>query len=200
MSGIGTALNHALKTADTKSICTAIDTIVRRSPNVSQVAKDAGLDRRILYRSLRGKKGPTLATVIRILRGVGFRLIVNFERQPRKSSPNRFGQSSKTKEHLELRSDSKACAEYLTRAFENDDLIEITKALEDTLRAQENVVEFAKRTSIRRSALYRAFSGSHVPQFSTVIHFLRALGLSLAVLPWPKMQARASADRHKKAN
>ena len=186
MSRIEAALNCALKTADTKSICAAIDTIVRRSPNVSQLAKEAGISRSMLYRSLRGKKGPTLVTILRILRSVGFQLVVKFERQPKKDKPNPFGQSSKTTAHLELRGDSKASAKFLTRAFENDDLIEITKALEDTLRAQENVVEFAKRTSMRRSALYRAFSGSHVPQFSTIIHFLHALGLHLAVVPLAK--------------
>ena len=180
------AVNAALKTVDTNAICAAMETLVRRSADISRLAKDAGIERSILYRTFRGKKGPTLATVIKILRSAGFRFVVKFKRQPRKGRPNRFGQSSKTKDHLELRSNSKACAEYLTHAFGNDEITEIVKALENALRAQENVVEFAKRASMDRQTLYRAFRQPHVPQFSTVIHFLHALGLHLAVVAMTK--------------
>jgi len=56
------------------------------------------------------------------------------------------------------------------------------EALDDTLRAQENVVEFAKEASFHRSSIYRSFSPNKDPQFSTVVHFLRALGLRFAVV------------------
>jgi probable addiction module antidote protein len=177
------ALNAALKTADTKAVYAALEALVRRSPDRSKLAKDAGINRAILYRTFRGKKGPRLAIVINVLRAAGFRLIVKFERQPKKGKPNHFGQGSKTTAHLELRWNSKASAEFLTLAFEKSDIGEIVNALESMLRAQENVVEFAKTALLERQSLYRAFGHSRVPQFVTVIHFLNALGLRLAAVP-----------------
>ena len=177
------ALNAALKTADAKTVCAALEELVRSSPNVSKLAHDARIDRSRIYRSFRGNKGPRLAVVINLLRAAGFRLIVKFERQPKKAKPNHFGQGSKTTAHLELRWNSKASAEFLTLAFETSDLGEIVKALESVLRAQENVVAFARTASLDRQSLYRSFRQSRVPQFSMVLLFLNALGLRLAVVP-----------------
>jgi len=179
----GISLNAALKTADTKAVCAVLEELVRRAPNVSKLAQEASIDRSILYRTFRGKKGPRLLVVLNVLRAAGFRLIVKVERQPKKPKPNRFGQGSKTNAHLELRSDSKAGAEFLTVAFETSDLGEIVKALESVLRAQENVVAFARTASLDRQSLYRSFRQCRVPQFSMVLHFLNALGLRLAVAP-----------------
>jgi DNA-binding phage protein len=90
------ALNAALKTADAKTVCAALEELVRSSPNVSKLAHDARIDRSRIYRTFRGNKGPRLAVVINLLRAAGFRLIVKFERQPKKAKPNHFGQGSKT--------------------------------------------------------------------------------------------------------
>jgi probable addiction module antidote protein len=176
-------LNAALKTADPKAVCAVLDELVRRAPNVSKLAHEASIDRSILYRTFRGRKGPRLLVVINVLRAAGFRLIVKVERQAKTVKPNRFGQGTKSTAHLELRSDSRARAEFLTLAFEKSDIEAIVEALEALLRAQENVVDFAKTASLQRPSLYRAFAKSRVPQFSTVIHFLNALGLRLAVVP-----------------
>jgi probable addiction module antidote protein len=176
-------LNAALKTADSKAVCAVLDELVRRAPNVSKLAHEASIDRSILYRTFRGRKGPRLLVVINVLRAAGFRLIVKVERQAKTVKPNRFGQGTKSTAHLELRSDSRARAEFLTLAFEKSDIEAIVEALEALLRAQENVVDFAKTASLQRPSLYRAFAKSRVPQFSTVIHFLNALGLRLAVVP-----------------
>jgi probable addiction module antidote protein len=176
-------LNAALKTADPKAVCAVLDELVRRAPNVSKLAHEASIDRSILYRTFRGRKGPRLLVVINVLRAAGFRLIVKVERQAKTVKPNRFGQGTKSTAHLELRSDSRARAEFLTLAFEKSDSEAIVEALEALLRAQENVVDFAKTASLQRPSLYRAFAKSRVPQFSTVIHFLNALGLRLAVVP-----------------
>jgi hypothetical protein len=43
-----TALNAALKTADTKAICLAFDELVRGSSNVAILASDAEIDRSVL--------------------------------------------------------------------------------------------------------------------------------------------------------
>ncbi len=156
---------------------------MRHAPNASKLAHEARIDRSILYRTFRGQKGPRLLVVVNVLRAAGFRLIVKVERKPKKAKPNRFGQGSKTTAHLELRSNPKASAEFLTLACEKFDIGAIVEALESVLRAQENVVEFAKTASLQRQSLYRSFGKSRVPQFSTVIHFLNALGLRLAVVP-----------------
>jgi probable addiction module antidote protein len=176
-------LEAALKTADPPTIFAAMDRLVRMSPNVSKLAKDAGAERSRLYRTFRGDKGPRLSMVVRVLNSADFQLIVNAHgSHPQNGRPNRTGQARKTTAHLELRSNPNACAKFLTGAFETSDTIAIVKALDDTLRAQENVLEFAKKTSIARSSLYRSFSPNRDPQFSVVVRFLRALGLRFAVV------------------
>jgi probable addiction module antidote protein len=147
-----------------------MDALVRTSPNVSKLAKDVGTERLVLYRTFRGDKGPRLSMVVRVLSSAGFQLAVKAEEHSQEGKLNRFGQTRK------------ACAKFLTRAFETSDTVAIVKALDDTLRAQENVVEFAKKASLDRSSLYRSFSPNRDPQFSTVVHFLRALGLRFAVV------------------
>jgi probable addiction module antidote protein len=176
-------LEAALKTADPLTICAAMDALVRMSPNVSKLAKHVGAERSVLYRTFRGEKGPRLSLVVRVLTSAGFRLIVNAHgSHPQNSRPNRKAQARKTTAHLELRLNPGACAKFLTRAFETSNTVAIIKALDDTLRAQENVVEFSKKVPIARSSLYRSFSSNRDPQFSTVVHFLRALELRFGVV------------------
>jgi probable addiction module antidote protein len=176
-------LEDALKTADPLTIFTAMDALVRMSPNLSKLAKDVGTDRSVLYRTFRGDRGPRLSMVVRILSSAGFQLIVNAHgNHPQDGRPNRIGQRRKTTAHLELRSNPRACAKFLTRAFETSDTGAIVKALDDTMRAQENIVEFSKKASIERSSLYHSFSPNRDPQFSRVVHFLHALGLRFAVV------------------
>ena len=176
-------LEAALKGADPPAIFAAMDALVRMSPNVSKLAKDVGTERSVLYRTFRGNKGPRLSLVVRILTSAGFQLIVNAHGNHRQDGrPNRIGQARKTTTHLELRSNPGASAKFLTRAFKTSDTVAIVKALDDALRAQENVVEFSKRASLERSSLYRSFGPNRDPQFSTVVLFLCALGLRLAVV------------------
>jgi probable addiction module antidote protein len=176
-------LEAALKRADPLTIFAAMDALVRMSPNVSKLAKDVGTERSVLYRTFRGDKGPRLSMVVRVLSSAGFQLIVNAHgNYPHSGRPNRIGQWRKTTAHLELRSNPRACAKFLTRAFETSDTVAIVKALDDTLRAQENIVEFSKKASLKRGSLYRSFSPNRDPQFSVVVHFLRALGLRFAVV------------------
>ncbi|HEY6903840.1 MAG TPA: hypothetical protein VI216_06000 [Candidatus Acidoferrales bacterium] len=106
------ALNAALKTADTKTVCAVLEELVRRVPNVSKLAREAGINRSILYRTFPGKKGPRLSVIIKVLRAAGFRSIVKVERQPQRGQPNRFRQGSKTTVHPEFRSYPKASAEF----------------------------------------------------------------------------------------
>jgi probable addiction module antidote protein len=178
---IETSLNTALRTADVHAICAAIDAAIHKSPNVSSLAEEAGLDRANLYRTFRiGQRGPRLDLTIKILSALGFRLVVEFVRQP-KISPSQFGRSGKSDAHLELRSNSRLVAQYLTRAFDTSQTAEIVAAFSDVLRAQENVAGLAEKTVVTRPSLYRAFTPPRVPRLSTVVSFLNALGLRLAV-------------------
>jgi DNA-binding phage protein len=69
----------------------------------------------------------------------------------------------------------------LTVAFGSCDLNLVVKALAVTLHAQENIARLARKTIRARESLYRAFAVHHIPRFSTVVSFLDALELQLAV-------------------
>jgi probable addiction module antidote protein len=190
MRSLEISLDAALRTADVRTICVAIGTAVRKSLNVSRLADDVGVNRTTLYRSVRSERGgPGLDLTIKILSALGIRLAVEFVRQP-KISPSQFGRSGKSDAHRELRSNSRMVAQYLTRAFDTSQIAAIVAAFSDVLRAQENVAELAEKTARDRSSLYRAFTPPRVPRLSTVLSFLNALGLRLAVKPRPKVRAR----------
>jgi probable addiction module antidote protein len=190
MRSLEISLNAALRTADIRPICAVIDTALRKSSNVSRLAKDAGVDRSALYHSFRSRQtGPGLDLTIRILRALGIRFVVEFVRQP-KIIPRRFGPTRKSDANLELGSNSKMAAQYLTRAFDTFEIAAIVAAFSDVLRAQENIMELADKTVRARQSLYRAFTPPTIPKLSTVVSFLNALGLRLAVKLHPKVRAR----------
>jgi probable addiction module antidote protein len=126
--------------------------------NVNAFARKAGVDRTALYRGF--KRKPRLDLVSKVLRGADFRLVVV-------DHPKRGSKSNLSK--------------HFTRAFGTEKITLITKALCETFHAQENVAMFAKEANLRRETLYRAFTATHVPTLSTVLSFLKALGLRLAV-------------------
>jgi probable addiction module antidote protein len=176
MRSLEISINGALRTADVHAICAAIDAAIHKSPHVSSLAEEAGLDRSWLYRAFRSKQiGPRLDHAIKILSALGFRLVVEFVRR---------GPLQKSNVHLELAS-SRMAADYLTRIFENSEICTIVKAFSDVLRAQENVGEVAEKTVVTRANLYRAFRAPHDPSLKTVVSFLHALGLRLAVKQLP---------------
>jgi probable addiction module antidote protein len=181
MRSLEISLNAALRTADILPICAVIYTALRKSSDVSSLAKDAGVGRTALYRSFRSKrKGPGLDLTIKILSALGIRFVVEFVRQPKINS-RRSGPPRKSDVHLELGSNSRMAAQYLTRAFDTFEIAAIVAAFSDVLRAQGNVVELAGKTVRDRSSLYRAFTPPRIPKLSTVVSFLDALGLRLAV-------------------
>lgn len=156
-------LNRALKTGDVAVFCAAIDEAIRNQPNVKQLASKAGLDRTSLYRLSRSDDGgPNIETVIKILGALGFRFMAEFKGR----SPT---------------SHSRHTCDQLTRAFKAGATSPITEVFSDALRAQENVSDFAKKTSLNRTGLYRAFRAPRKPRFRTVLDFLNALNLRLAV-------------------
>jgi DNA-binding phage protein len=77
----------------------------------------------------------------------------------------------------------KAMARSLTDAFRSGDPTAAIEALAETLSAQENVSELARKTIRWRETLYRTFSYPNVPRFSTVLSFLDASGFQFSVEP-----------------
>ena len=66
-------LNDALAEGDASYIANAIGTIAR-ARGMSQLAKDAGLNRQALYQALREGGNPTLDTVLKVLKALGIEL------------------------------------------------------------------------------------------------------------------------------
>jgi probable addiction module antidote protein len=164
------SLGGAFATNDLRRICNAVDVAVVRC-GISDVARDAELDRTTLYRAFRLKKGPGLDRMITVLRVLGFRLIVETRDQSGFQSAN----PSRHAPH------ARATARLLTAAFKTGDLDLVNEAFAKTLSSQENVSELARRTIRSREALYRAFAFHHIPRFSTVLSFLNALEIQFGV-------------------
>ena len=66
-------LTEALETGDAAFIAQAIGTIAK-AQGMSKVARDAGLSRENLYRSLNGTTKTELDTVVRVLAALGIKL------------------------------------------------------------------------------------------------------------------------------
>ena len=49
--------------------------VVARARNMSQLARDTGLTREGLYKALSGDGNPTFATVVKVAKALGFKLI-----------------------------------------------------------------------------------------------------------------------------
>jgi probable addiction module antidote protein len=69
-------LNAAFETNDLRRICRAVDAAVLRSGSIIEIARAAELDRVTLYRAFRLERGPALDNMIKVLRVLGFRLVV----------------------------------------------------------------------------------------------------------------------------
>jgi DNA-binding phage protein len=169
------SFGKAFATNDLRRICGAVDVAVVRC-GISDVARDAELDRTTLYRAFRLKKGPGLDTMITVLRVLGFCLTVETRDQGNLRSANRLRRAP----HLNA-----SAARRLTVAFRTGDLDRVNEAFAKTLSAQENVSELARKTIRSRETLYRAFVFRHTPRFSTALSFLNALGLQFGVKQLP---------------
>jgi probable addiction module antidote protein len=153
------SLNAACKTGDRAKICSAIYAMILATDNISAFARKAGADRSMLYRSF--KRNPGLDLVLKVLSAADFKVVVV--------------------DHPKRRTKPSLVSEHLSSAFDSEEITLITKAFSKTLRAQDNVASFAKKTNLPRETLYRSFTAPHVPKLDTVLSFLNALGLRLAV-------------------
>jgi probable addiction module antidote protein len=71
---IAAYLSEALATEDAKYIARAIGTVARSTQGMTVIARETGLSREGLYKSLGTDGNPELATVIKVLRAFGVQL------------------------------------------------------------------------------------------------------------------------------
>lgn len=84
-------------------------------------------------------------------------------------------------EHLD---DDAVAAAYLGEALATGEQGYICHALGQVARAR-GMAEIARRSGVKREALYRALSREGNPEFGTVLSVIRSLGLRLDVTPAP---------------
>lgn len=78
------ALNHALAQADANAFMNALGTIAREQ-GMTHVARETGLARESLYRSLDVKGNPEFSTVLKVLFSIGLRLEAKPDGNPRRA-------------------------------------------------------------------------------------------------------------------
>lgn len=170
-SDMAKALQAAFRTSDQRLICCAVDVAIHRY-GITNVARDAKIDRTSLHRAFRKMNGPALSTMLKVLCTLGFRLII----VPKTSSVDQ----SSSNTTLPLKK-ARTTARVLTEAFQSCRLDAATTALSLALRGQANVSEIARRTISWRESLYKAFSPPRDPRFFTVLSFVSALDLCFDV-------------------
>ena len=72
---IAAYMSEALETEDPAFVADALG-VVARARGMSEVAREAGVSRESLYRSLSTDGNPEFATVLRVIRAMGLRLSV----------------------------------------------------------------------------------------------------------------------------
>jgi probable addiction module antidote protein len=102
--------------------------------------------------------------------------------------------SAKRLDPEKYRNNPTAISQYLTEAFEKNDLGVILKAIQSVMRAQ-NVQELSEVTGLRRENLYRTFKGAVDPLFSRVLTLLAGLDVRVVLVPLP---AREKPTRPKR--
>jgi probable addiction module antidote protein len=68
-------INGALQSSDITEICQAIGEVIRLH-NVSEIARQTGIERPSLYRAFAGQQSPKFLTVLNVLDALGLRLKV----------------------------------------------------------------------------------------------------------------------------
>jgi probable addiction module antidote protein len=89
-------------------------------------------------------------------------------------------------------------ADELNSAFATAEPSTICKAIGERL-ANFNIAELARQTGLGRQSIYRAFkTNTQLPNFSTVLAVLSAMGLQLKVTPKGERSTAAAARVTKK--
>ena len=181
---VETILNAAFETNNLQCICRAVDVAMLLSGSIGEIARTAELDRVTLYRAFRLEKGLALENMIKVLRVLGFRLVVEVRRE---FADGHIGNVRAEGEGAAIKR-ATATARRFTAAFKTGDIDSLVKVFREALHAQENISEFAGKTIRTREALYRVFTLNPMPRFSTLLSFLDALELQFAVRRLPAIQ------------
>ena len=173
------SLNEALASNELERICRAVDDAILQSGRIVEIARAAQINRTTLYRAFRLQGGPGLDTMIKVLRALGFQLVVELPQAVPNSNSNHqlVKRSTLPKEDRQ----AIAIARRFTAALKTGNTSTLLEVFADALRAQENVAALAKRTTTSRENLYRVFSRNLNPRFSTLLSYVNALGLRFAV-------------------
>ena len=68
-------LRQALEDGDPAELAAALD-VIARARGMTQLAKDTGLSRESLYRSLSGERAPNSDTLFKVIKAMGLKLSV----------------------------------------------------------------------------------------------------------------------------
>jgi probable addiction module antidote protein len=90
-------------------------------------------------------------------------------------------------------------ADYINRAFATRDITAICHAIGDATRLH-NISDIARNAGIERPSVYRAFGGSSLPNFTTVVNILGAMGFQLRVTQRRGNRARLAKNAKLKSS
>jgi probable addiction module antidote protein len=99
---------------------------------------------------------------------------------------------------IEPQSSRRDMADRINRAFATSDITAICHAIGDATRLH-NISELARDAEIERSSIYRAFAGEKLPNFSTVLRVLDAMGFQLRVTQRRRNRAKQARKRNSKS-
>jgi probable addiction module antidote protein len=157
-------LNRALDGANEDEVLVLLNEMID-CQNKLHFAMQSGLNRVTLYRGFSPNSSPRLDTVLKALDAFGMQL-----RCRRKTT-----QKCCHPEHAQM------SAELLSSAFATNNLEAICRAFGETVHAQQNIAEFARRASISRMSLYRWLQAGNALYFRSALKITSALGLRLEV-------------------
>jgi probable addiction module antidote protein len=100
---------------------------------------------------------------------------------------------------IEPQSNRRDMADRINRAFATSDITAICQAIGDATPLH-NISELARDAEIERSSIYRAFvAGKELPNFSTVLRVLDAMGFRLKVTQRRGNRAKLARKRNSKS-
>jgi DNA-binding phage protein len=152
-------LNAAFETGDRRVICDALFATIHDIDTFSAFAIKAGVERATLYRAL--KQNLRFDIFLKVIRAADFKLVVTERAGPRLRPSLTFS--------------------HFSRGFKTQDVTLIVEAFNEFVRTQEKVATLAQKVNMDRRRIYRTFAYPHVPRLGTVLQFLKALDLGLAV-------------------
>jgi probable addiction module antidote protein len=99
---------------------------------------------------------------------------------------------------IEPQSSRRNMADRINRAFATSDITAICPAIGDATRLH-NISDVAREAELERSTIYRAFAGEKLPNFSTVVRVLDAMGFQLKVTERRGNRAKLARKRNAKS-